>query len=73
MYNLPIELLLEKGKLQRDPYFYPNESPEFISTKDFADGFFGKGRILSALENISISLNIKKSIMAKALSIGFSQ
>ena len=73
MYNLTIELLLEKGKFQRDPYFYPNESPEFISTKDFADGFFGKGRMLSSLEIISISLNIKKSIMAKALSIGFSQ
>jgi hypothetical protein len=73
MYNLTIELLLEKGKFQRDPYFYPSESPEFISTKDFADGFFGKGRTLSATEMISISLNIKKSIMAKALAIGFSQ
>ncbi|MBV7505008.1 DUF3231 family protein [Bacillus sp. sid0103] len=73
MYDLTIELLLKKGKFQRDPYFYPNESPEFISTKDFSDGFFGKGRVLSATEMISISLNIKKSIMAKALSIGFSQ
>ncbi len=73
MYDLTIELLLEKGKFQRDPYFYPNESPEFITTKDFTDGFFGKGRLLSATEIISISLNIKKSIMAKALSIGFSQ
>ncbi|MDR4947242.1 DUF3231 family protein [Neobacillus cucumis] len=73
MYDLTIELLLKKGKFQRDPYFYPNESPEFISTKDFTDGFFGKGRLLSASEIISISLNIKKSIMAKTLSIGFSQ
>ncbi|WP_223592444.1 DUF3231 family protein [Neobacillus bataviensis] len=73
MYDLTIELLLKKGKFQRDPYFYPNESPEFISTKDFTDGFFGKGRLLSATEIISISLNIKKSIMAKTLSIGFSQ
>ncbi|MDQ6596464.1 DUF3231 family protein [Bacillus salipaludis] len=73
MYDLTIELLLEKGKFQRDPYFYPNESPEFIATKDFSDGFFGKGRLLSASELISISLNIKKSIMAKTLSIGFSQ
>ena len=73
MYDLTIELLLKKGKFQRDPYFYPNEGPEFISTKDFTDGFFGKGRLLSASEIISISLNIKKSIMAKTLSIGFSQ
>jgi spore coat protein CotF len=73
MYNLTIELLLKKGKFQRDPYFYPKENPEYISTKDFTDGFFGKGRLLSATEIISISLNIKKSIMAKTLSIGFSQ
>ena len=73
MYDITIELLLKKGKFQRDPYFYPAESPEFISTNDFTDGFFGKGRLLSATEIISISLNIKKSIMAKTLSIGFSQ
>lgn len=73
MYDLTIELLLEKGKFQRDPYFYPNESPDIIFTKNFTDGFFGKGRVLSATEIISISLNIKKGIMAKALSIGFSQ
>ncbi|MEH7747522.1 DUF3231 family protein, partial [Neobacillus drentensis] len=73
MYDLTIELLLKKGKFQRDPYFYPNEDPEFISTNDFIDGFFGKGRLLSATEIISISLNTKKSIMAKTLSIGFSQ
>ncbi|WML52114.1 DUF3231 family protein [Neobacillus sp. PS3-12] len=73
MYDLTIELLLKNGKFQRDPYFYPKENPEYISTKDFTDGFFGKGRLLSATEIISISLNIKKSIMAKTLSIGFSQ
>ncbi|ULT59302.1 DUF3231 family protein [Neobacillus drentensis] len=73
MYDLTIELLLEKGKFQKDPYFYPTERPELISTQDFTDGFFGKGRLLSATEIISISLNIKKSIMAKTLSIGFSQ
>jgi hypothetical protein len=73
MYDLTIELLLKKGKFQRDPYFYPKGNPEYISTKDFTDGFFGKGRLLSATEIISISLNIKKSIMAKTLSIGFSQ
>ncbi|SFB11646.1 MULTISPECIES: DUF3231 family protein [unclassified Bacillus (in: firmicutes)] len=73
MYDLTIELLLKKGIFQRDPYFYPNENPEFISTKDFIDGYFGKGRRLSSSEIISISLNIKKGILAKALSIGFSQ
>jgi hypothetical protein len=73
MYHQTIELLLEKGNFQRDPLFYPAENPEYISSDDFTDGFFGKGRKLSATEIISISFNLKKSIMAKTLSIAFSQ
>jgi hypothetical protein len=73
MYHQTIEVLLEKGNFQRDPMFYPAKNPEFISSKDFTDGFFGKGRKLAATEIISISLNLKKSIMAKTLSIAFSQ
>ncbi|QCJ44819.1 DUF3231 family protein [Bacillus sp. S3] len=73
MYHQTIELLLEKGSFQRDPLFYPAKTPEYISGQDFIDGFFGKGRKLAATEIISISLNIKKSIMAKTLSIAFSQ
>ncbi|MBS4220088.1 DUF3231 family protein [Bacillus sp. FJAT-49711] len=73
MYHQTIELLLEKGNFQRDPLFYPAKNPEYISSQDFTDGLFGKGRTLSATEIISISLNLKKSIMAKTLSIAFSQ
>ncbi|WP_078431060.1 DUF3231 family protein [Metabacillus halosaccharovorans] len=73
MYHQTVELLLEKGNFQRDPLFYPAENPEYISNKDFTDGFFGKGRKLAATEIISISFNLKKSIMAKTLSIAFSQ
>jgi hypothetical protein len=73
MYNLTIGLLLEKGNFQRDPLFYPAKNPEYISSEDFADGIFGKGRRLAATEMISISINLKKSIMAKTLSIAFSQ
>lgn len=73
MYHRTIELLLEKGNFQRDPLFYPAKNPEFISSQDFTDGIFGKGRRLAATEIISISFNLKKSIMAKTLSIGFSQ
>ncbi|WP_147534341.1 DUF3231 family protein [Bacillus marasmi] len=73
MYNQVIELLLTLGEFQRDPLFYPAKNPEFITSKDFTDGFFGKGRCLAATEVISMSLNLKKSILAKALSIGFAQ
>lgn len=73
MYHQTVELLLEKGHFQRDPYIYPAVNPEFISSKDFIDGFFGKGRSLASTEIISIFLNLKKSIMSKALCVGFSQ
>ncbi|TCN26505.1 DUF3231 family protein [Mesobacillus foraminis] len=73
MYHQTVDLLLEKGLFQRDPLYYAYEHPEFVSSKDFKDGFFGKGRTLAATEIISISLNLKKSIMAKTLSIAFSQ
>lgn len=68
-----IKLLLEKGIFQRDPFIYPSSNPEFVSSRDFIDGFFGKGRRLAATEIISISLNLKKSIMSKSLCIGFGQ
>ena len=73
MYHQTTELLLEKGNFQRDPLYYPAQNPEYISSKDFTDGVFGKGRKLAATEIISISFNLKKSIMAKTLSIAFSQ
>ncbi|WP_010652241.1 DUF3231 family protein [Oceanobacillus massiliensis] len=73
MYHQTIELMLEKGIFQRDPLFYPAKNPEFVSSQDFKDGLLGKGRRLAATEIIFISFNLKKSVMAKALSIGFSQ
>ncbi|AST90133.1 hypothetical protein BC6307_01955 [Sutcliffiella cohnii] len=73
MYHRTIELLLEKGLFQRDPLFYPQNQTQFLSSKDFIDGFIGKGRKLAATEIISISFNIKKGILAKTLSIAFSQ
>jgi len=73
MYHQTIELLLEKGNFQRDPLFYPDKNPKFVSSQDFTDGLFGKERRLAATEIISISFNLKKSIMAKTLSIAFSQ
>lgn len=53
MYHQTLDLLLEKGLFQRDPLFYAYDYPQFISSKDFIDGYFGKGRTLSATEIIS--------------------
>ena len=73
MYHQTIELMLEKGTFQRDPLFYPAQNPQFISSQDFKDGLLGKGRRLAATEIIFLSFNLKKSVMSKTLSIGFSQ
>ncbi|MGM0900313.1 MAG: DUF3231 family protein [Bacillota bacterium] len=73
MYHQTIELLLEKGLFQRDPLYYADDHPQFISSKDFKDGYFGKVRTLAATEIISISFNLKKSILTKTLCIAFSQ
>ncbi len=42
MYHQTIELLLEKDHFQRDPYFYPESAPEFVTGQQFLDGFFGE-------------------------------
>jgi hypothetical protein len=73
MYHQTIEILLDKGLFQRDPLYYPYEHPQYISSNDFKNGLFGQGRTLAATEIISISFSLKKSIMAKTLSIAFSQ
>ncbi|MEH7419168.1 DUF3231 family protein [Neobacillus drentensis] len=73
MFHQTIELLLDKGLFQKDPLYYAYDHPLYILSNDFKDGFFGKGRTLAATEIISISFNLKKSVMAKTLSIAFSQ
>ncbi|WP_406945968.1 DUF3231 family protein [Halobacillus sp. SY10] len=73
MYQRTTELLLEKGHFQRDPYFYPDEKPEFVSGQSFINGFSSDKRPLAATEIVALSLNIKKKILEKSLSIGFSQ
>ncbi|MGF7032244.1 hypothetical protein J2T17_003166 [Paenibacillus mucilaginosus] len=73
MYNKTVDLLLEKGLFQRDPYFFPEESPEYVLGKKFLEGYLGDKRPLAATEIISLSFNIKKKILEKTMSIAFSQ
>ncbi|AGN70608.1 DUF3231 family protein [Paenibacillus caseinilyticus] len=73
MYDNTVDLLLEKGLFQRDPYFFPEKSPEYVMGKKFLAGFLGDKRPLAATEIISLSFNIKKKILEKTLSIAFSQ
>ncbi|WP_010098450.1 DUF3231 family protein [Ornithinibacillus scapharcae] len=73
MYHRTVELLLDKGHFQRDPYFFPDQLPEFVSGQQFIDGYFFDKRPLASTEIIALSLNVKKKILEKSLSIGFSQ
>lgn len=73
IYQKATDLLLEKGQFQRDPYFYPEESPEFVEGMQFTDGFGGEKRPLAATEMVALSLNIKKKILEKTTSLAFSQ
>lgn len=73
LYHQTTNLLLEKGKFQRDPYFYPTDNIEFVDSNDFIQGVFKTKRKIAATEMMTLSFNIKKAIMAKALSIAFSQ
>ncbi|REJ11053.1 DUF3231 family protein [Halobacillus trueperi] len=73
MYQRTTDLLLKKGHFQRDPYFYPDKKPEFVSGHSFIHGFSSDKRPLAATEIVALSLNIKKKILEKSLSIGFSQ
>jgi len=73
MYHKTVEMMLEKGLFQRDPYFFPEENSEYVQGQKFLVGFFGDKRPLAATEMIALSFNIKKKILEKTLSIAFSQ
>ncbi|WLR47326.1 DUF3231 family protein [Halobacillus litoralis] len=73
MYQRTTDLLLEKGHFQKDPYFYPETKPQYVTGQKFIHGFSSGNRPLAATEIIAVSLNLKKKILEKSLSIGFSQ
>lgn len=73
LYNQTIELLLEKGIYHRPPYIPNPNGIDFVKSENFFEGFFGDKRTLNGNEISNIFFNLKKSIVTKALIIGFSQ
>jgi hypothetical protein len=73
IFHETTDLLLQKGRFQRDPLIYPDENVTFVAGEGFTSGLLGKNRPLAAPEMVHIFFNIKKNIMAKSLSIAFSQ
>lgn len=73
LYNKTIEMLLSKGIYHRPPYLSNPIGIDFIKTENFFEGLFGDERTLNGSEISNIFFNLKKSIITKALIIGFNQ
>lgn len=71
--NQTKDIMLEKGLYFRPPAISPPERSEFIKSESFLAGWFGAKRPLNCIEISDIYFNLKKSILAKALIVAFSQ
>lgn len=71
--NRTKDLMLEKGIYARPPAILPPERSEFVKDDQFLTGWFGDVRALSCIEIADIYFNLKKSILAKAVTMAFSQ
>lgn len=71
--NRTKNILLEKGLYFRPPTVMPPERVDFVKDKNFIAGWFGEKRPLSCIEVTDIYFNLKKSILAKAVTTAFSQ
>ncbi|MEW9674402.1 DUF3231 family protein [Ammoniphilus sp. 3BR4] len=63
---------MSKGLYSR-PSYVPYERVDFVKSQNLLTGWFGERRPLNAIEINNIYFNLNKSIMARALAIGFSQ
>lgn len=71
--NRSKDSMLEKGIYTRPPAVLPPERADFVKDDQFLAGWFGDIRPLSCIEITDLYFNLKKSILAKAFTIGFSQ
>jgi hypothetical protein len=73
VYNQSIEVLLSKRLYDKPPGFSPAHKIEFITDISYAIDVIGKRRKLNVIECGNIYFNLKKSILAKAILLGFMQ
>jgi hypothetical protein len=66
-------VLINKGIYFRPAHISPPANIEFIKSENFLTGWLGDKRPLNCIEIADITFNSKKSFMAKALSVAFSQ
>lgn len=73
IYDQSLDLLMTKGLYVRPPSISIPEKIEFINDTNYVNGWLGGRRPLNAIEINNTYFNLKKSILAKALLLGFSQ
>jgi hypothetical protein len=73
LYNATIQILLAKGLYHRPPYIPSPENPDFVKKQNFLTGWVGERRRLNALEISTLFFNLKKTLIAKGIALGFSQ
>ena len=73
LYNITLDLMLAKGIYTRPPYLYPPEKSQYVKKQNFLTGWFGNRRPLNGIEISNISFNMNKTVMGKAMVLGFSQ
>jgi hypothetical protein len=73
VYNRSIDILLSKGLYERDPYFSMPQGVEYITELGYAMDILRKKRSLNSMEAGNIYTDLKKSISAKSIILGFQQ
>ncbi|MDR6999724.1 hypothetical protein J2Y67_002174 [Neobacillus niacini] len=73
LYNKAIDVLISKGLYEKSPYFAIPQQVDYITDLSYVTDVFGKRRPLNTIESGTIYFNLKKSILTKALLLGFSK
>lgn len=73
VYNKSVDALTAKGLYEKDPYFFLSKQSELIDSVEYAMDIIGKTRPLNSMEAGNIYSNLRKSIVAKGLLLGFQQ
>lgn len=70
---MSIDVLISKGLYEKSPYFSTPQQVGYITNLGYVTDVIGKQRPLNTLESGNIYFNLKKSILSKALILGFSK
>ncbi|MCK0473976.1 DUF3231 family protein [Halalkalibacter sp. APA_J-10(15)] len=73
LHKMAIDVLLAKGLYIRPPYLPTPETVEFVDSKSFLAGWFGKRRALTGLEISNLYANSQRNALGIVALLGFAQ